>query len=178
MIHALILGLLMQIGPVWLPLVFVDNVPATATPTATIRPTSTWTPTATATVPAPATATPTATRTPTRTPTPTATTGAAHLVIGGLRCDTRDEYVRIDNTGGAAVNMSGWRILSVVGPQTYYFPSYQLQPGASVYVHSGPDAPPTSGNNLHWTTSYIWNNSGDEARLITPAGAIVSQRSC
>lgn len=95
-----------------------------------------------------------------------------------LQCETTNEYVRIDNIGGAIVSMAGWRILSVVGPQTYFFPGYQLQPGASVYVHSGPDAPPSSGNRLRWTTAYIWNNNGDEARLMSPSGAVVSNRSC
>lgn len=169
-----LLAILLQAGPYWLPLVIVDNVLATPTPTATARPSATWTPTPTATHPPAATATPTATRTPTA----TATTGPAVLVIGTLRCDSRDEYVRIDNNGSSTVNLSGWRIHSVVGPQTYHFPTYQLHPGATVYVHSGPDAPPTSGNNLFWTSTYIWNNNGDQAQLITPSGAVVSQRSC
>ena len=95
-----------------------------------------------------------------------------------MECETRDEYVRIDNIGGGAANLAGWHILSVVGSQTYDFPSYQLVPGASVYVHSGPDAPPTSGNHLFWTTAYIWNNEGDEARLIDPIGQTIHSRSC
>jgi len=95
-----------------------------------------------------------------------------------LQCETTNEYVRIDNIGGTAVSMTGWRILSVVGPQTFHFPSYLLQPGASIYVHSGPDAPPSSGNRLRWTTAYIWNNAGDEARLISPSGTVVSNRTC
>jgi hypothetical protein len=110
--------------------------------------------------------------------TPTATPGVAILVIGTLQCETRNEYVRIANIGAGTANLSGWRILSVVGSQTYYFSAYQLQPGDSVYVHSGPDAPPTSGNHLFWTSAYIWNNDGDEARLINPAGQAVSSRSC
>ena len=67
----------------------------------------------------------------------------------------------------------------MVVPQTYFFPDYELGPGATVYVHNGPAAPPTSGNNLLWTNAFIWNNNGDEAQLITPyGGAAVSQRSC
>ena len=74
--------------------------------------------------------------------------------------------------------MSGWSILSVVGPQTFPFPSYTLDPGASVTVHSGPDAPASGGTNLRWTTGYIWNNDGDEAQLKNSAGRIVDVDDC
>ena len=188
----LALAILLQSGPVWLPLIIVADPAATATPSPTSTATATLTPTwaATATkTPTPTrtrtptltptrTSTPTATTTPTWTPAATPTVAASYLIIGELRCNTSDEYVRVDNIGGVAGNLTGWRILSVVGPQTYYFPDYELGPGASVYVHSGPDAPPTSGNNLLWTTSYIWNNNNDQAQLITPGGAVVSQMSC
>lgn len=171
-----LLLVLLQAGPVYLPLIVVwgEPVTPTATFTPTASPTTTWTPTPTATP----TWTVTPTATPTWTATATATPALGLLRIGVLQCETADEYVRIDNIGGAAVEMSGWSILSVVGPQTFFFPNYQLEPGASVYVHSGPDAPASGGNQLRWTTSYIWNNSNDEARLITPGGAVVSERSC
>lgn len=86
--------------------------------------------------------------------------------------------MRVDNFGGSATNLSGWRILSVVGSQNFLFPSYVLGAGASVYVHSGPDAPPPGGNRFRWTTAYIWNNNGDEAELISPQGAVVDDDSC
>ena len=149
-------AVLLQAGPVWLPLITVDNV--LSTPTATPHPT------------------PTPRDTPV--PLPTPTIAAPYFVIGQLRCDTSDEYVRVDNIGGVAGNLSGWRIHSVVASQTYYFPDFVLGPGASVYVHSGPGAPPTNGNNLLWTTSYIWNNNNDQAQLINPNGAVVFSRSC
>lgn len=207
----LMLAVLLQIGPIYLPLVRVASgttptptATATTTPSATSSPTATWTSTPTSTwtstsTPTPTrtstptvtrTATPTstptrtltstATSTPTGTPTvtPTATPGVAVLVIGTLQCETRNEYVRIANIGAATANLSGWRILSVIGSQTYHFPSYLLQPGSSVYVNSGPDAPPTGGNDLFWTSAYIWNNDGDQAQLIRPSGQVVSQRSC
>ena len=56
--------------------------------------------------------------------------------------------------------------------------SYQLESGASVFVRSGPAALPSTGNNLRWTTAYIWNNNNDQAQLITPGGAVVFQRPC
>lgn len=147
----------------------------TLTPTQTRTPTTTPTPTATVTATSTPTATPTASVTLTATPRPTAT---PDLVIGVLQCETRDEYVRVDNAGGSAVNLSGWRVYSTEGSQTYSFSGYTLAAGASVYVHSGPDAPPTSGNNLRWTTAYIWNNDGDTAQLKNPQGSVADEDDC
>lgn len=102
----------------------------------------------------------------------------ASLRIADLQCETRDEYVMILNAGSFAVNLSGWRIISVNGQQSYSFPEYQLDPGARVSVHSGPDAPATSGSDLFWTSAYIWNNDGDEARLMSPFATIIDARAC
>ena len=100
------------------------------------------------------------------------------LEITALQCEGRDESVRITNHGGFAVSMSGWTILSVEGPQTFQFPAYTLNAGSSVTVHSGPDAPASSGDNLRWTTGYIWNNAGDEAQLKNPQGGVVDRDDC
>lgn len=74
--------------------------------------------------------------------------------------------------------MAGWRIHSVVGDQWYTFPAYALAPGASVYVQSAGNAPPSSGNRLLWTTQNIWRNEGDQADLYTPQGVLVDSESC
>ena len=148
----------------------------TPLPSATPRRTNTPPPTAT-----PQRIPPTArpTNTPVPPPPPTATPlGSADLAITALQCEGRDETIRILNRGGSAVSMSGWSILSVVGPQTFPFPSYTLNPGAAVTVHSGPDAPASGGDNLRWTTGYIWNNDGDEAQLKNPQGGVVDIDDC
>lgn len=111
-------------------------------------------------------------------PPPPTSPGTGNLAITGLQCEGRDETIRITNRGGSAVSMSGWTILSVVGPQTFQFPSYSLAAGASVTVHSGPDAPASGGDNLRWTTGYIWNNDGDEAQLKDPGGRVVDTDDC
>ncbi len=147
----------------------------TPSPTLTLTPSITPSPTNTST----ATLTPTPTITPTATLVPTATLPPpADLIIGYLRCDTRDEYVRITNVGGTTGNLRNWEILSVVGPQRYSFGSYLLGPGESVTVHSGPDAPSSGSGRLRWTTSYIWNNDDDEAELYDPQGNLVDDRDC
>jgi cardiolipin synthase len=77
-----------------------------------------------------------------------------------------DERIVIENQGTGAQNMTDWEIQSVVGDQWYTFPDgYTLDPGASVYVHSGPDAYESPPTHLLWAYSYIWYNDGDEAIL-------------
>jgi hypothetical protein len=149
------------------------ETPATATRTATtvISPTPTTSPLTPTPSPTLATATATATPSPTDVPT-------ADLYISALQCEGRDEYVRITNAGGAAQQLSGWRIISVVGPQVFDFPSYSLAPGATVSVHSGPDAPPTGGDIFQWSRAYIWNNDGDTAELRDPSGALIDEDEC
>jgi hypothetical protein len=65
-----------------------------------------------------------------------------------------------------------------VGSQQYTFSSRTLGPGESVYLHSGPDAPPSGGNRIRWTTAYIWNNNGDTAQLKDPQGHVVDEDDC
>ena len=144
-------------GVVYLPLLIRMPSPApSATPTATV--------------------TPTPTRTATFAPSPTAT--ATSLPVNDLRITQleysgRDEYVEITNHGPSTQVTTGWRLHSVVGDQWYTFPpGSAVAAGTFVRVHSGPDAlhdPPT---DLHWTTRWIWNNSGDEARLYDDHGTL------
>jgi hypothetical protein len=98
--------------------------------------------------------------------------------IGDLLCETADEYVRVDNIGTGAGNLSGWFIYSVIGSETYVFSGYVLSPGRSVYVHSGPRAPPTGGHDLRWTTEFIWNDGYDTARLKDAQGQLVDEDDC
>jgi hypothetical protein len=70
--------------------------------------------------------------------------------------------------------MTGWRIQSVVGDQWYAFPvGYVLAAGSTVQVNSGPDAVDNPPTDLRWTTAYMWNNNGDQARLYDAHGSVV-----
>jgi hypothetical protein len=86
-----------------------------------------------------------------------------------------DEWVRITNSGSTTKNLKNWDILSVIGTEVYTFAEdYLLRPGASVYVHSGPDATLAPPTHLRWTTGYIWSDSlFEEARLLDPFTAQV-----
>jgi len=90
----------------------------------------------------------------------------ADLYIEALQYETTDEYVQITNRGNASQDMTGWRIFSVVGGQSYDFPAaYTLAAGASVRVHSGPDAFDNPPTDLLWGLAHIWQNEGDKAIL-------------
>jgi phage tail sheath protein FI len=115
----------------------------------------------------------------TATPTldPATATPISDLRITSLQYSGRDRYVQIANDGAAAQDMTGWQLHSVVGDQLYTFPSgYVLNAGASVLVHSVPEANRKTNNrptDLEWATSYIWNNDGDTAELRDPSRTVV-----
>lgn len=96
------------------------------------------------------------------------------VTIAGV--DLRAEVVVIENRGNAAVDLSGWVLLSERGNQRFAFPAGTgLAAGSTLRVVSGPRAT-TSPGRLLWTRSYIWNNDGDLAILLTAAGVQVSRR--
>lgn len=156
-----IYGQLTPTIPSFLPILF--NPPPT--PTATFTPTPTRTPTATATQPG-----------PTNTPTPT--TAPANIKITYILYDPpgddlAGEYVRIQNLGGAAQNMTGWR-LSDDDNHDFIFPSFTLAGGAQVQVWS--KAGGNNASNLYWGSNQaIWTNTGDVARLYNASNALISQ---
>lgn len=91
---------------------------------------------------------------------------ANDLKIVRIKFDGRDEYIEIKNDGPGNQLMDSWKIVSVVGPQTYDFPSrITLASGHSLRVHSGPDAINNPPGDLRWTTAFIWNNTGDNAEM-------------
>ena len=53
----------------------------------------------------------------------------------------------------------------------YKFPTFRLGAGKSVKVHTGKGA--NTLGNLYWrSSSYIWNNDGDTARLRRKLGTL------
>lgn len=89
--------------------------------------------------------------------------------------DLYEETVGIENTGSSNVDLSGWKLVSVQGNQTYTFPDgYVLEAGKIVFVTSGPDAKEQLPTHLKWTTSNMWANIGDSAQLFDSNWEIVS----
>jgi hypothetical protein len=128
----------------------------------------------TATADTPSTTTPSS---PTPTPTITATP-TGHATITTIVFDPPDplaEYVQIQNTSGAPLDMAGWTLRDVAN-NTYTFPAFSLATGASVRVWTNSGA--NDAANLFWgRSSAVWNNTGDTAYLRDAQGALVAQYS-
>lgn len=98
----------------------------------------------------------------------------ALVTITGVNED--NETVSVKNNGTNNVDMTGWKLVSVEGNQTYEFPAgYMLNAGATVTVTSGPNAVHSPPSKLKWTTANIWLNSGDPAQLFNSKGEKVSE---
>ncbi len=109
----------------------------------------------------------------------------ADVVISEIRFDAdgddnenlNDEWVRITNRSDSAVDLDRWVLKDTSATHRYSFPSgFSLEAGASVTVRTG--CGPDTATDLHWCNegSAVWNNSGDTAFLLDPAGNIVSSQ--
>jgi micrococcal nuclease len=103
----------------------------------------------------------------------------AELRIVELRYDAEgdddhnlnDEWVRIRNESADPVDLTDWTIRDESAINRYSFPrGLTLEPGEAVTIHSG--CGDDSDTALFWCSvgSAIWNNDGDSAFLIDPAG--------
>jgi micrococcal nuclease len=110
------------------------------------------------------------------------TAGAEGMRVVALRLDAEgddsqnlnDEWVELRNEGSAAVDLTGWRVRDESASNRFDFPDgFTLAPGSEVRIRSGCGAP--TATELFWCTSgaAIWNNDGDTAFLLDPAGNVV-----
>lgn len=108
--------------------------------------------------------------------------GAEGMRVVGLRLDAEgddslnlnDEWVDLRNEGAAAVDLTGWRVRDESASNRFDLPDgFTLAPGAEVRIRSGCGEPTAS--ELFWCASgsAIWNNDGDTAFLLDPAGNVV-----
>lgn len=88
--------------------------------------------------------------------------------------DKKAEYIVIKNSSTNAVDLTGWKIVSVRGNQTFTFPAFSLAAGASVKIG---DSANNSGIDFHWLDgSGTWNNSeSDPAELYDSTGQLVDK---
>ncbi|WP_179632075.1 cell wall-binding repeat-containing protein [Clostridium peptidivorans] len=87
-----------------------------------------------------------------------------------ISVDLVKEIVTIKNNSTKNTDMTGWKLVSVEGNQTYNFPrGYILKAGATIRIASG-----NATGDLKWTGAYIWNNTGDQARLYDSNNALIS----
>ena len=96
------------------------------------------------------------------------------LIISAI--DLSGEVVTLMNNSDKVVNLTGWKLVSEEGNQTFTFPSGSTLPGGkSLKVVSGNNTQ-TGTNILVWTESNIWNNAGDPGALYNAQGQLVSRK--
>ncbi len=85
------------------------------------------------------------------------------------------EYVDIKNFGGVTQTLTGWKLVSAEGSQTFNFPNgFALPPGVSVRLNSYTGAINNPPSVLFWVIDPIWKNSGDKAILYDDHGQVIS----
>jgi len=85
-----------------------------------------------------------------------------------------DEYVKIKNNGSSSINLQGWTLNDESG-KTFTFPSHVIDPGQVCHIYTNQDHPETCGFNWQFTSSAIWNNSGDCAVLKNDKREVVDE---
>jgi len=90
--------------------------------------------------------------------------------------DLAGEVATLLNNSSSEVNLTGWKLISEQGNQTYSFPgSTTIPSGGTLKVVSGSKAVASAGT-LVWTQSNIWNNDGDPGALYDAQGQVVSRK--
>ncbi|MGM7719835.1 lamin tail domain-containing protein [Metabacillus sp. Hm71] len=90
--------------------------------------------------------------------------------------DLEKDKVVIKNVDSREPNLTGWRLYSADGGQTFYFPNnYVLKKGSLVTIVSGREATHNPPSQLLWTNAYMWENDGDIARVYNPLNGLVSE---
>ncbi|MEV6616181.1 lamin tail domain-containing protein [Streptomyces sp. NPDC051051] len=90
---------------------------------------------------------------------------------GGSNTSLNGEWVKIKNSTSSTVSLKGWKIKDVTG-YTYTFGDVRIAAGSSKKVHTGKGT--NTGTDKYWGRSwYVWNNTGDTAKLYRASGAKV-----
>lgn len=105
-------------------------------------------------------------------PVPETATGSLKLAT----IDLRGEVVTLINSGAEVVNLTGWKLVSEKGNQTFNFPAGTTLPeGGTLKVVCGKNAQ-EGPNVLVWTVENMWNNEGDPGVLYNAQGQLVSRK--
>lgn len=88
--------------------------------------------------------------------------------------DKRAEYIVIKNSGIKPVQLKGWKIVSVLGNQSFIFPTFTLKPNSIAKVG---DSKRNYDTDFHWLDSQgTWNNTkSDPAELYNTNGELVDR---
>lgn len=84
------------------------------------------------------------------------------------------EYIRLTNTTTRSIVMTGYTVRDNGDAHVFRFPrGYTIGAKRTVTLHSGTGR--NTSTDLYWgrTTQYVWNNTGDTARLLNASGRLV-----
>ncbi|WP_165956622.1 lamin tail domain-containing protein [Kribbella antibiotica] len=74
------------------------------------------------------------------------------------------EYISIRNNTTRPLSLKGYRIRDAASHVYYFPPTFSIPARGTILVHTGKGR--NGPNHLYWgSTDYIWNNTGDTARL-------------
>ena len=90
--------------------------------------------------------------------------------------DLNAEIVTLTNKNSEVVNLTGWKLVSEKGNQTFNFPTGTTIPEeGTLKIVSGNNAQ-AGPNVLVWTVENIWNNEGDPGVLYNAQGQLISRK--
>lgn len=98
--------------------------------------------------------------------------GEVNIGVTISELDKKAEYIVIKNSSANAVDLTEWKIVSVLGNQSFTFPAFSLAAGATVKIG---DSENNSGIDFHWLDGGgTWNNSkNDPAELYDRSDELV-----
>lgn len=92
-----------------------------------------------------------------------------------IEVDKQAELVTITNTTDDAIQMKGWKLVSVRGNQTYPFGQYVLNAQKRVIISSADEVRSSDDDLLLWGATNIWNNKeSDPAELYNEYNELVA----
>jgi hypothetical protein len=84
------------------------------------------------------------------------------------------EWVKLHNTTGQAIRMTGWVLHDAGSNHVYTFGAYTIRAHGWLILHTGPGS--NTPSSRHWgLRSYVWNNDGDTATLKNRRGVVQSR---
>lgn len=90
---------------------------------------------------------------------------------GGSNASLNAEWVKIKNSTSSTVSLKNWKIKDATG-HTYTFRDVKIGAGSTKKVHTGSGS--DTASDKYWGSSwYVWNNTGDTAKLYKASGTKV-----
>lgn len=89
--------------------------------------------------------------------------------VGLVACDARTETVELANAADTVAFLDGWRLHDDGTNHSWPLDGLSIEPGGRLIIATG-DTPTEGEGIVVWKRENIWNNDGDTAHLVDPAG--------